>query len=105
MENWYKTIPLTTPSLKKQYLKPQIKQAHLSIKPPLPHQNLFEINKLSPSPLPLLPLWGFNWGFPQSAGSMQEIYKQQTDPDGNEAMKKWSKKKNEKPNWTRREIM
>ena len=27
---------------------------------------------------------------------MQEIYKQQTDPDGNEAMKNWSKKKNEK---------
>ena len=33
------TIPLTTPSssyLKKQYLKPQIKEAHLSIKPPPP---------------------------------------------------------------------
>ena len=34
---------------------------------------MFQINKLSPSPFPL-PLWGLNWGIPQSAGSMQEIY-------------------------------
>ena len=80
MENWYKTIPLTTPSssyLKRQYLKPQIKQAHLLIiiKPLPPYQNMSDINKLSPSPFSLpLPLWRLNWGIPQSAGSMQEIY-------------------------------
>ena len=71
MENWYKTIPLTTPSssyLKRQYLKPQIKQAHLLIiiKPLPPYQNMSDINKLSPSPFPLpLPLWRLNWGIPQ----------------------------------------
>ena len=73
------------------YLKPQIKQAHLSIKPPPlpPHPplNMFEIDKLPLFPNPHRPLWGLHWGFLQSAGSMQEIYKQQTDPDGNEAMK------------------
>ena len=37
-----------------------------------------------------------NWGFLPSAGSMQEIYKRQTDPHGNEEMKELSKKKNEK---------
>ena len=64
-----------------------IKQAYLSIKPPPPTSNMVEIDKLPFSPNPHLPLWGLHWGFPQSAGSMQEIYKQQTDPDGNEAMK------------------
>ena len=52
------TIPLTTPSsshLKRQYLKPQIKQAHLSIKPPPPPSNMFEINKLPLSPTPTTP--------------------------------------------------
>ena len=61
------TIPLTTPSssyLKKQYLKPQIKQAHLSIKPPPPPpSNMFEINKLPLSPTPTTPFEGFTEGF------------------------------------------
>ena len=59
------TIPLTTPSssyLKRQYLKPQIKQAHLSIKP-LPPSNMFEINKLLLSPTPTTPFEGFTEGF------------------------------------------
>ena len=68
------------------YLKPQIKQAHLSIKLP-PPSNMVEIDKLPLFPNPHRPLWGLHWGFLQSAGSMREIYKQQTDPDGNEAMK------------------
>ena len=72
------------------YLKPQIKQAHLSIKPPPLPSNMVEIDeidKLPLSPNPHRPLWGLHWGFPQSADSMQEIYKRQTDPDVNEAMK------------------
>ena len=43
---------------------------------------MFQINKLSPSPFPLplppspspSPFGGLNWGIPQSASSMQEIY-------------------------------
>ena len=63
------TIPLTTPFssyLKRQYLKPQIKQAHLSIKPPPPpppSSNTFELNKLPLSPTPTTPFEGFTEGF------------------------------------------
>ena len=59
------TIPLTTPSssyLKRKYLKPQIKQAHLSIKPP-PSLNMFEINKLPLCLTPTTPFEGFTEGF------------------------------------------
>ena len=60
------TIPLTTPSssyLKRQYLKPQIKQAHLSIKPPPHPSNMFGINKLPLFPTPTSPFEGFTEGF------------------------------------------
>ena len=63
------TIPLTTPSssyFKRQYLKPQIKQAHLSIKlppSPPPPSKMFEINKLPLCPTPTTPFEGFTEGF------------------------------------------